>query len=820
MKQRIMEPSNKGRYLIRRTGFLLAFFIFHLFSAPQSVLAGPDFVDVDVTHPHFQAIRELADIGVLDGYRKNGERFFLGSQRISRAEAVKISLLSAQFEPQVGGTPAFDDTPADAWFTPWINTAREENIVTGFLDGSFHPAALVSRAEAITMLCKAFSVPLNRAEISAEKWYVPYLNWATNYRVLVEEDQIQAPHELITRSEMVELAYRIQQLSQQNFTAFYTFIGSGEASFYNEGFAGRRTANGEIYDPTALTAAHRTFPFGTRVKVWKKDHPENFVVVRINDRGPYYNNRLLDLSQAAFERLAPASRGVIPVNFSVVQTAYETSPALPEFLKEEIEDNNKFRLPEVIQTALEAEFLPPQIYSWYQESVAFLAEETFPGVTLRYPIERTILPGTVLPITGKVKADGHQKITAWLRPAELGSSEQDRHFSAEISGQDFFVPVLFDTPGEFYLGVSIDDQRQITMVPVTVKPPDRYPKFLSSDDGFDQELFVTLDPEAQTVGFAWDNAEYHHIARLRFTQSAGNQRDLYFERGVNRFDLPYEWLRAYDPNLPLKISLALAKSRDGTVLGQQKNWEQTDQHQYRLVAGFPEFEQEAQVKIFGWKRFVRPPEILRVRGQRISAEKLEADAFVILPDGTVRSTPLSWSEKYFSLEWTPKQEGAYIFELVSERGLNIFSRAIYWYQDRVLPILPWPQTPVMGSRQREVLDWINRVREPFKLSALGSSATLNNIAQAYAERMVRERFLGHTDPQGRTLEDRVREEGLVGKFGENISFGSNLELALHGLENSGSHRQTILGVHWQRAGIGVAQNRQGDFYIVQVFSDQ
>lgn len=76
------------------------------------------------------------------------------------------------------------------------------------------------------------------------------------------------------------------------------FSLSGLASWYGPGFHGRRSANGEIYNQHALTAAHRSLPFGTRVKV-TNTRTGRSVVVRINDRGPYAGGRIIDLSAAA-----------------------------------------------------------------------------------------------------------------------------------------------------------------------------------------------------------------------------------------------------------------------------------------------------------------------------------------------------------------------------------------------------------------------------------------------------------------------------------------------------------------------------------------
>jgi rare lipoprotein A len=91
----------------------------------------------------------------------------------------------------------------------------------------------------------------------------------------------------------------------------------GVASWYGQEFAGRTTANGEIFDPLLLTAAHRTLPFGTVVDV--KDMKSGKVVrVRINDRGPYVGNRLIDLSYAAAQQIGLVEPGSGEVDLNVV----------------------------------------------------------------------------------------------------------------------------------------------------------------------------------------------------------------------------------------------------------------------------------------------------------------------------------------------------------------------------------------------------------------------------------------------------------------------------------------------------------------------
>ncbi|MEV0004240.1 septal ring lytic transglycosylase RlpA family protein [Micromonospora sp. NPDC050980] len=90
--------------------------------------------------------------------------------------------------------------------------------------------------------------------------------------------------------------------------------GSCGASFYDEG---QMTANGETFDPDALTAAHKTLPFDTKVRVTNPANGKS-VVVRINDRGPYIDGRCLDLSRAAFAAIASTGLGEVSVRYEVL----------------------------------------------------------------------------------------------------------------------------------------------------------------------------------------------------------------------------------------------------------------------------------------------------------------------------------------------------------------------------------------------------------------------------------------------------------------------------------------------------------------------
>jgi len=121
-------------------------------------------------------------------------------------------------------------------------------------------------------------------------------------------------------------------------SAQQAFIQKGNASFYADRFHGQRTANGEKYDKTALTAAHRKLAFGSVVKVTNISNGKS-IEVRINDRGPYHSGRVIDLSRKGAELLDFIAKGTTEVTVELL-----TGPGI-------LPPKEDFPLPEQINVA-------------------------------------------------------------------------------------------------------------------------------------------------------------------------------------------------------------------------------------------------------------------------------------------------------------------------------------------------------------------------------------------------------------------------------------------------------------------------------------
>lgn len=94
-------------------------------------------------------------------------------------------------------------------------------------------------------------------------------------------------------------------------------VHHGKASWYGKAFHGRTTASGERYDMHAPTAAHKSLPFGTRVRVTNLDNGKH-TVVRINDRGPFVKGRIIDLSYGAAKKIEMLQAGVVRVKLEIL----------------------------------------------------------------------------------------------------------------------------------------------------------------------------------------------------------------------------------------------------------------------------------------------------------------------------------------------------------------------------------------------------------------------------------------------------------------------------------------------------------------------
>ena len=125
---------------------------------------------------------------------------------------------------------------------------------------------------------------------------------AGNAKIASRKGYVRFPEKQYASGEKAEIGLKIK----------------GEASYYGPGFHGKQTASGEIFDQDDFTCAHKSLPFGTKLKVVRVDNGSS-VVVRVNDRGPYVDGRILDLSVAAGKKIGLDMVGHAEVVATVIE---------------------------------------------------------------------------------------------------------------------------------------------------------------------------------------------------------------------------------------------------------------------------------------------------------------------------------------------------------------------------------------------------------------------------------------------------------------------------------------------------------------------
>ncbi len=289
-------------------------------------IAAEGFVDVEEGDKYFVSISYLKEKGIINGYDDNT---FRADEQINRAEALKMITLATEvfIEENMQADASFseederpfEDTPLSAWYTPYLKAAKDKGIISGYPDGSYKPEQTVKLAEVLKILMEAAEISQYPditedtvfADTPTNEWFAKYVAFAKQETLLnISMANEIFPTQELTRGYLAEILYRFLRRD-----ATYEF---GKATFYGKASQGSGTASGETFDYNKFTAAHKSLPFGTMVKVTNLANGKS-VSVKITDRGPYGHGRVIDLSSSAFEEIAWLGSGVIYVQLEIEQ---------------------------------------------------------------------------------------------------------------------------------------------------------------------------------------------------------------------------------------------------------------------------------------------------------------------------------------------------------------------------------------------------------------------------------------------------------------------------------------------------------------------
>lgn len=296
-------------------------------------------------------------------------------------KSTEISL-KIPFNPEMYDDLNFKDINNTEWFIPTLKESIVRKIITGYNDNTIRPNQAVSKAELYTILYRLTPKELQEIQtesplandIASGFWFYTPLQFALENKLLTtDSNNLISPHKSLTRGQVAHFVYEYKtwlqdfiapettdnqsskvdqkDTNQENEKIEETptqekqnttndeltqetedpssqkpsnttnnievgFTESGIASYYGYSFDGRRTASGELLDTATFMAAHKTLPFGTIIRVTNEEG--YYVDCRVVDRGPYPEGRIVDLTPAAFEVLAPLSKGLTKVTIEVI----------------------------------------------------------------------------------------------------------------------------------------------------------------------------------------------------------------------------------------------------------------------------------------------------------------------------------------------------------------------------------------------------------------------------------------------------------------------------------------------------------------------
>lgn len=258
--------------------------------------------DVDTRHMYRDAIYYMNQKGWVSGYEDNT---FRPMNEINRVEALKLIMQLSDKEATTEVELDFPDLEEDAWYTSYIEDAVSLGIVSGNDDGEFKPESTVNRAEALKMLLLATNTELTESD--SEEWYSAYLEYAIEKALIIPNNEGDyTPGKALTRGELSDIIYRFMKAPYTNEVEY------GVASYYGWSFDGANTASGTALDAYGFQAAHKTIAFGTSVRVTNLD-TQLSITVEIVDRGPYIEDRIIDLTPSAVEEIGSLGTGVYNV---------------------------------------------------------------------------------------------------------------------------------------------------------------------------------------------------------------------------------------------------------------------------------------------------------------------------------------------------------------------------------------------------------------------------------------------------------------------------------------------------------------------------
>ncbi len=528
--------------------------------------------------------------------------------------------------------------------------------------------------------------------------------------------------------------------------------------------------------------------------------------VRVNDRGPYAGeNRIIDLSKAAFESIASLSSGVINVSITPV-----SGPP------------GGYAEPEASATCPD------------RPSLKYYSENTFENLTLNASLPNTYLVDEVFFLEGS-SASSLSEVSAFL--ADDGEAQYP-YYVRKADDSSFMIPVYFPDTGSFSLGLLPGESGSSIVERITVLPSSCLAE--SEDAGLPVPTDLQLGIDQGDLLVKWSQDDAHNVSKLTFSQ--GSKQKHYYLMNRTEFRPSYRDFEGWqNGQVQLKVqsgrinvpSFAEASSVIwSTPTSQTFNAEM--HHQYVVETD--------KVKVIALPSTLKSGATLSLKvDPKVNVDEIGR---VILPSGQVEDIALQSpthnamegnlgisiypsSASEVRLSYRPASSDIHFFEINDEQGIAAVNIPVY--PENVYPLLPNPVDLTslravnlgndLTALRNEMLKLVNADRAAHGLAAVTLDSSLTQLAQARSDDMAERQYFSHWNPEGMNANDLRKNYAITQYVSENIARDVSVALAEYGLMRSASHRSNILNPEWQRVGLGVSDDTTNGTVFVQIFSD-
>jgi uncharacterized protein YkwD len=455
----------------------------------------------------------------------------------------------------------------------------------------------------------------------------------------------------------------------------------------------------------------------------------------------------------------------------------------------------------------------------------------FDNIKLDSELPNTFYKNEIYFIEGDItNGKSYDTIFAFLTE-ENGNSSNYEHFIGEISGTHFEIPIFFDDPGTYHLGIIPGLSGESKIIPIYVL--DGIPKAgTKTNENIPTNLSIKF--ENDTTSISWKEKE-NNVFRIYFIQE--DNVVSYFVRGKNNLDLFYSDFKNFtDGNVKWRVYGAKANSL--TPINLTTKWAKSSDSIFKAIKHHFKLTVDESVTYSNFPELLSSAKSFSVSGT--TNENIFAEGAVIKPDGNVDTFEINSSKttiKYygndvipagssFNFTYNPTMKGTYILEINDQGGAALINIPIYIGDG--IPLIPdffdlqdpyeITETLDLEKSRQELLTYLNEERSNYGLNTVEIRDDLNSLAQAHSDDMKNRNFFSHFNPEGLSPNERRINAGINTEVGENLAHAPTVYFGHKALMRSAIHRENILNPNWDSVGIGISLDENGYLLITEEFS--